>query len=101
MNKKQLRKELEATLFKTIEDLLISINPEAANEVSDITYGASRILAKKFYKSVKQQEEKKAKPIKQKPEVKKAVAPKKKAAKKVAPPAAKKPAKPAKEKSKK
>ncbi len=101
MNKKQQRKELEAALFKTIEDLLISINPESASQISDITYGASRILAKKFYKSVKHKEEKKAQPAKQKPEVKKVVAPNKKAAKKVAPPAAKKPAKPAKAKSKK
>jgi predicted transposase YdaD len=73
MNKKHLRKELELSLVKAIEDLLISKNPEAAKQVDEIIFGASRIIAKKFYKSIKHKEEKKV-------EAKK-VAPKKKAAK--------------------
>jgi hypothetical protein len=106
MNKKQLKKELEVTLVKTIEDLLISINPQATNEVSDIIYGASKILAKKFYKSMKHQQEKKQEPATKKVAVKKAAVKKavvanKKAAKKVAKPVAKKSATPAKSKSKK
>ncbi len=67
MNKKQQRKELEVTLVKTIEDLLLSINPEAARDVLEITYGAAKILAKKFYKAVKHTEEKKETPVKKKP----------------------------------
>ena len=59
MNKKQLRKDLELALVKNIEDLLISIHPEACKEVDEIIYGASRIIAKRFYKSIKQKTEKK------------------------------------------
>ena len=58
MNKKQLRKNLELSLVKTIEDLLISINPEATKQVDEIIFGASKIIAKKFYKSIKVKEEK-------------------------------------------
>ncbi|MEI6488918.1 MAG: hypothetical protein WCP52_08145 [Bacteroidota bacterium] len=58
MNKKQLRKDLELALVKNIEDLLISIQPEACKEVDEIIFGASRIIAKKFYKSIKFKSEK-------------------------------------------
>ncbi len=92
MNKKQLRKDLEVTLVKTIEDLLISVNPDAAKNVSDIIYGASKILAKKFYKSVKNKEEKKTASPKKKTS--------KKAAKPASKPAAKKTTKPSVSKTK-
>ena len=73
MNKKQLKKDLEVSLVKTIEDLLISINPDAAKHVNDLVYGASKILAKKFYKSIKHKEEKKE-PIAKTPAIKKSPA---------------------------
>lgn len=60
MNKKQLRKELEVSLVKTIEDLLISVNSDVAKKVNDITLGAAKIIAKKFYKNLKEVNEKKA-----------------------------------------
>ena len=63
MNKKQIRQNLEATLVKNIEDLLLSINPEATNKVLDIVFGASKIIAKKFYKSIKQQQQRKETPV--------------------------------------
>ncbi len=72
MNKKHLRKNLELSLVKTIEDLLISINPEAAKQVDEIIFGASKIIAKKFYKSIKVKEEKKVE--KKSPEAKKKTA---------------------------
>lgn len=53
MNKKELRKELELTLVKTIEEVLNKRNHEAAKKIREITYGASKIIAKKFYKSLK------------------------------------------------
>ena len=81
MNKKQQRKELEVTLVKTIEDILISINPEAARDVVEITYGAAKILAKKFYKAVKHTEEKKEIPAKKKTATKAVKAPAVKTAK--------------------
>ena len=84
MNKKQQRKDLEVTLIKTIEDLLISINPDAALDVNEIIFGASKILAKKFYKAVKQKEEKKEIPAKKKIVGKAAKAPAKKVAKPIA-----------------
>ena len=92
MNKKHLRKELELSLVKTIEDLLISINPEGAKQVDEIIFGAAKIIAKKFYKSLKHKEDKEAE--KKKPAAKKK---EEKAAPKSAP---KKIAKPAKSKTK-
>ena len=74
MNKKQLRKDLELALVKNLEDLLISINPEAAKKVDEIIFGAAKIIAKKFYKSIKQKEEKEAEK-KPEPAKKKAVKP--------------------------
>ena len=97
MNKKQQRKDLEVALVKHIEDLLISVNPEATKKVSDIIYGASKILAKKFYKSVKNKEEKKAAPAKK--AAQKKTAPKK-ATKEATKPAVKKTTKPSVSKAK-
>ena len=95
MNKKHLRKNLELSLVKTIEDLLISINPEAAKQVDEIIFGASKIITKKFYKSikVKVKEEKKVE--------KKASASKKKVTKPSVKSAPEKSAKPAARKTKK
>ncbi len=84
MNKKQLRKDLELALVKNIEDLLISIHPEACKEVDEIIYGASRIIAKRFYKSIKQKTEKKT--VKKEPKTTKATAPKATAKKAIQPP---------------
>ncbi len=59
MDKKKQRKELEHSLVTIIENALIAINPEAAKEVNDIVYGASKILAKKFFKAYKPVQKKK------------------------------------------
>lgn len=53
MKKKELRKELELTLIKAIEEPLNKRNAEAARKIREITFGAAKIIAKKFYKSVK------------------------------------------------
>ncbi len=96
MNKKHLRKELELSLVKTIEDLLISINPEATKNVDEIIFGASKIIAKKFFKSLKFKEEKKE----VKKEEKKVPVTKKKAADTASKSTPKKAAKPAAKKAK-
>jgi len=84
MNKKQLRKDLELALVKNIEDLLISIHPEASKEVDEIIFGASRIIAKRFYKSIKQKTEKKT--VKKQPKKTKAPTPKTTTKKAIQPP---------------
>ena len=58
MNKKELRKELELALVKSIEDVLSKKNSVASKKVRKTTYEASKAVAKKFYKSLKE----KAKP---------------------------------------
>ena len=100
MNKKHLRKELELSLVKTIEDLLISINPEGAKNVDEIIFGASRIIAKKFYKSLKIKEDKKEEKKEVKKVEKKASVTKKKAADTTSKSTPKKATKPAAKKAK-
>lgn len=78
MNKKELRKELELTLVKAIEEVLSKKNSEATKKIRKTTYDASKSVAKKFYKSLKEKPKAKAIP-KNKPATKaktKVVAPK-------------------------
>jgi hypothetical protein len=70
MNKKELRKELELTLVKTIEDVLNKHNAKSAKKVRRTTFEVSKIVAKKFYKSLKQETKivsKKTAPVKKFP----------------------------------
>jgi len=53
MNKKELRKELELVLVKTIEEVLNKRNSETAKKIRKTTYEGSKTIAKKFYKSLK------------------------------------------------
>ena len=76
-NKKALRKELELILVKTIEGVLNTRNVEASKSIKKITYGSSKTIAKKFYKSVRATTEKKSIPSKK--VVKKPASKKKKA----------------------
>ena len=62
MNKKELRKELELTLVKTIEEVLSKKNSEASKKIRKTTYEASKTIAKKFYKSLKEKPKAKQKP---------------------------------------
>lgn len=54
MNKKELRKELELTLVKTIEEVLSKKNAESAKKIRKTTYEAGKMIAKKFYKAAKE-----------------------------------------------
>lgn len=54
MNKKELRKELELTLVKTIEEVLSKKNADSAKKVRKTTHEASKAIAKKFYKALKE-----------------------------------------------
>jgi hypothetical protein len=85
MNKKELRKQLELALVKTIEDTLNKIDSENPKKIRKTTYESSKNIAKKFYKTlnsetkvVKAQKNKKIIPLKT-PVVKQAKAPNKKA----------------------
>ncbi len=53
MSTKILRKELELTLIKTIEDVLTKVNVGAAKKVNKSTREASKTIAKKFFKTIK------------------------------------------------
>ena len=53
MNKKELRKELELLLVRSIEIVLSNKNDAAAKSIRKNTLHASKTLAKKFYKSLK------------------------------------------------
>lgn len=53
MNKKELRKQLELNLVKTIETVLNKSNAEAAKKIRKNTFEASKLIAKKFYKAQK------------------------------------------------
>ena len=53
MSNKILRKELELTLVKTIEDVLTKVNPGAAKKIKNSTQEASKTVAKKFFKTIK------------------------------------------------
>ncbi len=67
MTKKELRKELELLLTKTIEEVLVKKDSLIAAKVRKTTHAASKSIAKKFYKSLKVS-------VKKKPPVKKAKA---------------------------
>jgi hypothetical protein len=54
MNKKELRKELELTLVKTIEEVLSKKNAESAKKIRKTTHESSKAIAKKFYKAIKE-----------------------------------------------
>lgn len=53
MSNKILRKELELTLVKTIEEVLTKVNPGVAGKIKKSTQEASKIVAKKFFKTIK------------------------------------------------
>ena len=77
MSKKELRKELELTLIKTLEEVLNKQNAAATSKISKTTHEASKMVAKKFYKTIKSIPEKKEIIIAKKT-VKKALVPTKK-----------------------
>jgi hypothetical protein len=52
MSKKELRKNLEATLSKLIENALIAEDSTAGKKISKTIRNASKDVAKKFYKAV-------------------------------------------------
>lgn len=64
MSNKILRKELELTLTKTIEDVLTKVNAGAAKKVNKSTREASKIIAKKFFKTIKSDAKVKKTPLK-------------------------------------
>ncbi len=53
MSNKILRKELELTLVKTIEDVLTKANPLATKKIKKATQEAAKSVAKKFFKTIK------------------------------------------------
>lgn len=53
MSKKELRKELELILIKTIEEVLNKRNAEATKKIKKATQDASKMVAKKFLKIIK------------------------------------------------
>src|SRR4051812_1881282 len=53
MNKKELRKELELSLVRSIEAVLSKNNSAATKKIRKTTFDASKTIAKKFYKSLK------------------------------------------------
>ncbi|MDO9184847.1 MAG: hypothetical protein Q7W13_02470 [Bacteroidia bacterium] len=76
MSKKELRKELELTLTKSLEEVLSKRNVEVAKKIRKTTYEASKMVAKKFLKNIQPiKENKAATPIRI---VKKAIVPIKK-----------------------
>ena len=54
MNKKELRKELELLLVKSIETVLNKKNAAITKSIRKNTFSASKAIAKKFYKSLKE-----------------------------------------------
>ncbi|MES2139819.1 MAG: hypothetical protein V4511_08915 [Bacteroidota bacterium] len=52
MSKKELRKELELTLTKSLEEVLSKRNVEVAKKIRKTTYEASKMVAKKFLKNI-------------------------------------------------
>lgn len=59
MSKKELRKELELTLTKSLEEVLSKRNVEVAKKIRKTTYEASKMVAKKFLKNIQSSSEKK------------------------------------------
>lgn len=60
MSKKELRKELELTLTKSIEEVLSKRNVEVAKKIQKTTHEASKMVAKKFLKNIQPLKENKA-----------------------------------------
>jgi hypothetical protein len=54
MNKKALRKQLELALIKAIEETLNKRNALAAGQIKKKVNEASKLIAKKFYKTIKE-----------------------------------------------
>ena len=52
MSKKELRKELELTLTKSLEEVLSKRNVEVAKKIRKTTNEASKMVAKKFLKNI-------------------------------------------------
>ena len=73
MDKKELRKELELLLVKTIEEVLSKKNSESSKKIRKTTYDSSKTIAKKFYKSLKEKAKPAAKKAAKKPVKSKAV----------------------------
>lgn len=53
MGKKDLRKELELSLVKEIENVLNKLDNTVTGKIRKATYQASKLIAKKFYKALK------------------------------------------------
>jgi hypothetical protein len=64
MDKKALRKELENALSKSINDTLNKRNALATAEIKKKIEDVSKIVAKKFYKAIKELSKKKVVPAK-------------------------------------
>jgi hypothetical protein len=62
MTNKILRKQLELTLVKTIDDILTKVNAVAAKKIKKSAQEASKTIAKKFFKTIKSEEKTKKKP---------------------------------------
>jgi hypothetical protein len=60
MSKKELRKELELTLTKSLEEVLSKRNVDVAKKIRKTTYEASKMVAKKFMKNMQPIAENKA-----------------------------------------
>lgn len=52
MSKKELRKELELSLLKALEDILNKKNTEITKKIRKTSQEASKIVAKKFFKNL-------------------------------------------------
>lgn len=53
MDKKELRKELEILLIHSIEDTLNKKDSATTKKIRKTTFEVSKVIAKKFYKSIK------------------------------------------------
>ena len=53
MDKKELRKELEILLIHSIEDTLNKRDSTITKKIRKTTFDVSKVIAKKFYKSIK------------------------------------------------
>lgn len=60
MSKKELRKELELILLKSIEEVLSKRNAEVAKKIRKTSQEASKMVAKKFLKNIQPIKENKA-----------------------------------------
>lgn len=71
MDKKELRKQLELALLKSIEETVSKLNPKVGVAMRKNNHKHSKDIAKKFYKTLKNLSEKKEAPVKK--TIKKAV----------------------------